>query len=476
MYLFSSIICLGFALSACVMKKEKEPPEINERMISNPQIDLMEILKDGKLTVLVENSTTTYFYYKGRQMGFEYEILKLFAEDLGVELDIKVVNNLDSLISFLNSGKGDIIACNFTVTRERSKVIDFSESFLQTQQVLVQQKPDGWEEMKEQDWKAMMINSPDELIGKKIHVWKNSSYYERLIHLQEEIGDSINIQGMQGDIGGEELIEMVAEGLIDYTISESNVAELNKQFFDNLYTDVDISVKQKMSFGLRKTSPLLKHKLDEWLIEFMSHPTFRYISKKYFEKKHVTNHPGIKYAYLNSSSISRFDQEFKKAEEYCGWDWRLIASISYQESKFNPNALSFGGAYGMMQFMPNTGPTYGVYPNSTPEAQILGAAKKLKADEKYWKDIPNEYQRKKFALASYNAGRGHILDAQRLANKYDLDPLIWDDNVEAMLLKLSKKEFYQDEVVRHGMMKTKITFNYVRQVTERYFDWVTIYD
>ena len=250
MYLFSSIICLGFALSACVMKKEKEPPEINERMISNPQIDLMEILKDGKLTVLVENSTTTYFYYKGRQMGFEYEILKLFAEDLGVELDIKVVNNLDSLISFLNSGKGDIIACNFTVTRERSKVIDFSESFLQTQQVLVQQKPDGWEDMKEQEWKAMMINSPDELIGKKIHVWKNSSYYERLIHLQEEIGDSINIQGMQGDIGGEELIEMVADGLIDYTISESNVAEVNKQFFDNLYTDVDISVKQKMSFGL----------------------------------------------------------------------------------------------------------------------------------------------------------------------------------------------------------------------------------
>ena len=142
------------------MKKDKELPEIKKGIISNPQIDLIEILKDGKLTVLVENSTTTYFYYKGRQMGFEYEILKLFAEDLGVELDIKVVNNLDSLISFLNSGEGDIIACNFTVTRERSKVIDFSESFLQTQQVLVQQKPDGWEDMKEQEWKAMMINSP----------------------------------------------------------------------------------------------------------------------------------------------------------------------------------------------------------------------------------------------------------------------------------------------------------------------------
>ncbi len=127
----------------------------------------------------------------------------------------------------------------------------------------------------------------------------------------------------------------------------------------------------------------------------MSHPTFRYISKKYFEKKHVTNHPGIKYAYLNSSSISRFDQEFKKAEEYCGWDWRLIASISYQESKFNPNALSFGGAYGMMQFMPNTGPTYHVYPDSAPTEQVMGGAMRLQADENFWSAIKDPFQRKK---------------------------------------------------------------------------------
>jgi membrane-bound lytic murein transglycosylase F len=166
---------------------------------------------------------------------------------------------------------------------------------------------------------------------------------------------------------------------------------------------------------------------------------------------------------------------FKKAAEKTGWDWRMIAAVSYQESKFNPDALSFGGAYGMMQFMPNTGPTYGVYPDSPPETQIMGGALKLKADEKFWGEIPDVLERKKFAMASYNAGRGHILDAQRLARKHGLDPLRWEDNVEIMILNLSKQEYYQDEVVRHGMIRSKITYNYVLQVTERYFDWVGTY-
>ena len=458
----------------CVM----EIPDDNESKFVRPgvKIDLPEIIKKGKITILAENSSTTYFYYKGKEMGFEFELLKIFADEIGVELEIKVVKNLDSLISMLNRGDGDLIACNYTITRERSKDINFSKSFIQTPQVLIQRKPEGWKDMKESEWKTLLINNPSELARKHIQVWKNSSYYQRLSHLQEEIGDTIFIDGVDGKIGGEELIEMVSEGLIDYTITERNVAKVNQQFFDNLYTEVEMSVKQKMAFGIRKSSPLLKLRLDQWLEKFKSKSTFKYISKKYFNMKHVRKNNGTNYAFLNKNSISKFDAFFKSAGEYSGWDWRLIAAVSYQESHFNPNALSFGGAYGMMQFMPSTGPTYGVFPDSPPEIQILGGSKKLMADEKYWMKVPNELQRKKFALASYNAGRGHILDAQRLAEKHGLNPLIWDDNVEKMLLNLAKKEYYQDDVVRHGMMKTKITYNYVNEVMERYFQWVTIYN
>jgi len=438
-------------------------------------IDLPEILQKGKLTVLAENSSTSYFIYKGKKMGFEYEILKLFAEEMGVELEIKVVQNLDSLISLLNRGEGDLIACNYTVTRERNKVISFSTPFLQSQQVLVQRKPQGWEKMNEEEWKAMMLNNPAQLAKKNIQVWQNSSYYERLVHLQEEIGDTIYFEGLQGNIGGEELIEMVSDGIIDYTITEDNVAQVNGQFFDNLYTGLELSVEQRLAFGLRKTSHLLKVKLDEWLIDFMEKSTYKYIKRKYFESPKFSKNARTDYTSLNGKSISQFDALFKQAAEKTGWDWRLLAAISYQESKFNPSALSFGGAYGMMQFMPNTGPHYGVYPDSPPEVQILGGAKKLKADEKFWTDVTDDFERKKFAMASYNAGRGHIKDAQRLAKKHGLNPLIWDDNVEKMLLNLSKQEYYQDEVVRHGMMRSKITYRYVNEVMKRYFEWVAVY-
>lgn len=439
-------------------------------------IDLPEILQKGKLTVLAENSSTSYFIYKGKKMGFEYEILKLFTEELGVELEIKVVQNLDSLIAMLNRGEGDLIACNYTVTRERNKVISFSTPFLQSQQVLVQRKPQGWEKMKEDEWKAMMINNPVQLAKKNIQVWQNSSYYERLVHLQEEIGDTIYFEGLQGNIGGEELIEMVSDGIIDYTITEDNVAKVNEQFFDNLYTGLQLSVEQKLAFGLRKSSHLLKLKLDKWLNDFMEKSTYQYIKKKYFESPKFSQKARKDYTSLNGKSISQFDAFFKKAAEKSGWDWRLLAAISYQESKFNPNALSFGGAYGMMQFMPNTGPHYGVYPDSPPEVQIMGGAKKLMADEKFWTDVTDDFERKKFAMASYNAGRGHIKDAQRLARKHGLNPHVWDDNVEKMLLNLSKQEYYQDEVVRHGMMRSKVTYHYVNEVMKRYFEWVAVYN
>ena len=109
-----------------------EIPDDNESKFVRPgvKIDLPEIIKKGKITILAENSSTTYFYYKGKEMGFEYELLKIFADEIGVELEVKVVKNLDSLISMLNRGDGDLIACNYTITRERSKDINFSKSFI----------------------------------------------------------------------------------------------------------------------------------------------------------------------------------------------------------------------------------------------------------------------------------------------------------------------------------------------------------
>lgn len=463
---------LLFTLSNCGTEKE----EVETFQHPSVSVDLPEILKRGKLIVLAENSSTSFFIYRGRKMGFEYEVLKEFANELGVELEIKIVSNLDNLIQMLNSGEGDLIACNYTMTRERNKAINFSIPIIHTPQVLIQRKPEGWEQMKSVDIQKHLIRDPSKLAHKKVHVWKNSSYYQRLSNLQEEMGDTIFIVEEEGILSTEEMIEMVSEGLIDYTVTEANIARVNQRYFDNIDVSTEISVRQKIGFGLRKTSPLLNARLDKWLSEFKDKKTFKYLKSKYFDLKNLPVNTEDYLLMINGGQLSKFDAIFKKAaEKYKDMDWRLLAAIAYQESKFNPYVTGFGGTYGMMQFMPNTGPKYGVYPGSPPEIQINGGMKKLNADLESWKSIPSRDQREKFALATYNAGKGHIEDAQRLARKHGLNPLVWDNNVEKMMLNLSKGEFYRDEVVKNGALRGSHTYRYVRTVYSRFQEWKSVY-
>jgi membrane-bound lytic murein transglycosylase F len=471
-YVLMGILLLTVVYDSCSSPKKNDPKTILENAV---RYDLPEILKDGKLTVLAENSSTSFFIYRGRKMGFEYEVLKEFANELGVELEIKIVNNLDELTQLLNDGEGDIIACNYTITKERCKLIDFSLPTMRSEQVLIQRKPSGWEKMKPYQLREKLLIDPSQLAHKKISVWKNSSYYQRLKHLQEEIGDTIFIQQQDGQMGAEELIEMVSEGMIDYTITESNLARINQRFYENIDISLGISVKQKIGYGIRKSSPLLKARLDKWLESFMRKTTFKYIKHKYYDLAQVSSVSQSELSSLKSGQLSHYDAYFKKAASKYGWDWRLLASLSFQETRFNPDAVSFGGAYSIMQFMPEIGPLYGVYPYSPPEVQIMGGAKKLNSDFNSWSDIPDKLQRQKFTMATYNSGRSHIEDAQRLAEKHGLNPKVWDDNVEVMMLNLSKKEYYRDPVVQSGAAKGTVTHKYVREIISRYEMWTTLY-
>ena len=175
-------------------------------------LDLKRIKAKGKLVVLTENNAISYFIYRGRKMGFEYDILKEFAASLNVELEIKILKNIDDAVKELNEGRGDILACNYTVTRERKKHIQFSIPYLRTSQVLVQRKPKGWRTMKKRVLDDSLITDPIDLALKKVHVWENSSYYKRLISLMDEIGDTIYLVPESGAVETEDLIEQVANG------------------------------------------------------------------------------------------------------------------------------------------------------------------------------------------------------------------------------------------------------------------------
>ena len=430
--------------------------------------DYQRILESGKLVVLLENSTNSYFIYRGQKMGYEYEILQEFAKDLGVELEVKTVANMDNIFDLLDNREGDVVGCNLTVTLDRQKQIDFSIPFIQSPQVIIQRKAEGG---KESESKSEFITEPYQLAQKEVHVWENSSYYQRIQYLQNEIGDTIYVDAVNGLIGAEELIERVSQGIIDYTVVEEDVARINARFYNNIDFSTQISVKQNIAFGLRKESTLLKAKLDKWLASFLKSKKHQYIYRKYFEigvTGHKEEEPVLK---LKKGQISPYDELFKAVAKNSEVSWHLLAAIAHHESRFNPNAEGFGGAYGMMQFMPNTGPKYGVYPDSPANVQIAGGMKKLNADLKYWHFIPDINQRIKFALASYNAGRGHVVDAHNLSKKHGLNANVWDGNVEKMMTNLSKQEYYRDEVVKSGSIRGTMTVKYVQSVFQKFQEW-----
>lgn len=432
---------------------------------------LENIIERGKLVVLTENSTVSYFVYRGQKMGFEYDVLKQFAKELGVKLEFRVVKNLDEIIDELKSGKGDLIACNYTITRDRREQINFSTPHLRTSQVLVQRKPEGWNKMNSKELKSHLIDDPIELARKHVHVWGNSSYYKRLIALMDEIGDTIYIHSEPGNIETEELIQRVADGTIDFTVVDKNVALINKRFYDNIDVSLELSIKQQIAFGVRKEDEKLLNHLNVWLESFMKQKLYNFLKHKYFEIGTHTRKAMDEYSSLGGGKISPYDDIIKREAAKINWDWRLVASLIFQESKFNPAIESWQGSYGLMQFMPETGEKFGVYPDSPPEIQIRGGLKYLKRIEKNFSEVEDSIQRMKFVIASYNAGMGHILDAQRIAKQEGANHLKWDGAVEEYLLKLTDPEYFNRPSVKSGYYRGNMTYRYVREVFRRYSEY-----
>ncbi len=402
-------------------------------------------------------------------MGFEYELLKKYSNHIGVKLELIPIKNMDSIFVDLNQGKGDIVAANLTITKERLNQTNFTHPILITQQVLVQRKPEGWRKLKKSALKKQLIQSPLDLINKEVTVRKSSSFYNRLKNLSDEIGGEINIKTVTGDIIMEELIEKVSFHEIDYTIADKNLALVSQWQFPNIDASVAISSDQKIAWTTRKNSDSLTTSINKWLIDFQQTKKFKILYNKYFKNQAGFNKRVNHNSYtLTSGSISPYDKILQENSSKLYWDWELIAAMIYQESHFNNNARGWGGSFGLMQFMPKTGAKYGVDTNSSAKENIIAGINYLKYLDNYWKPIISDStERIPFVLASYNVGPGHILDARRLAEKYGKDPFIWTNNVDFYLQNKSKARYYKDDVVRHGYCKGNITFKYVNEILIR---------
>lgn len=419
--------------------------------------DLQQIKDSGELVVLTLYSSTSYFNYRGQDMGFQYELSEQFAKSLGVKLKVKVARNVKDLIRKLEAGEGDLIAYTLPVTKEWKDSLLYCGEDVITHQVVVQRK----------NGRHKPLKDVTELIGKDIYV-NPGKYYERLVNLDKELGGGIRIHLVRSDsISTEDLITQVAQGKIPYTVADNDIARLNRTYYPNLDIDLKISFDQRSSWAVRKDCPQLARAASEWHKVNLTSPDYKASTKRYFEISKATPHTPI--LSLREGKISHYDALFKKYAKEIGWDWRLLASLAYTESNFDTTAVSWAGARGLMQLMPSTARAMGL-----PDGKEQNAEESIKAAVKYigmtaqsFSELPKEEQ-VNFVLASYNSGIGHVQDAMALAEKYGKDPHVWKDNVEKYIVLKANEEYFTDPVCKNGYFRGTETYNFVREITGRY--------
>jgi membrane-bound lytic murein transglycosylase F len=474
-------------LAGCEDAFEELPPPIER--------DFDAISERDTLTALTTYNSTSYFLYRGQPLGYEYELLKMFAEQNDLILKMRVVEDVDSLFILLNEGVGDIVAARVVPSAADTVNVAFSDPLYRTDPVVVQRAappdlPDSVEETiddgaeaydttvaadrlvaedlpEEVEIEAKLITRPSGLAGETVHVPGSSGYSERLMELSDEISGDIEVVEIGGNVSAERLIRGVATGAIDLTVSSEELAQLKENYFTNIVARPELGEPLEVTWAVRRNAPLLLEELNDFIDENpgLAGNLFR---KYYVDRKGYRERLDSDYLTGDTGRLSDYDDLFRRGAEELGWDWLLLASQAYQESRFQNRARSWAGAAGLLQLMPPTAREFGVTDVYDPEDNVAGAVRFIQWLTNYWEDkIPDPDERRKFILASYNTGHGHVEDARRLTVKHGGDDTVWDE-VAYWLLQKSKRSVYSDPVVKYGFARGLEPVTYVELILDRY--------
>lgn len=424
---------------------------------AEPCVDLKNILERERLDVGLEFNSLNYYILHGRAYGFQYELARHFASHLGTELRVYIVNDVLESIEKLKKGEFDILCQDITKINDRfGKSIKFSESYAYVKQVLIQNKNNK------------IASNFAELEGATIYIPRGTIFLQLAKSIPEFKKHNISIVEIP-IVNSDFLIDAVAENKIKFTITDNHMATYHSKIYKNIDVSFELSDNLPLSWGLRSCSVELLDSLDIWLSEFKNTRVFKHLYRRYFHKQQIQDKYYGEYFSIKGGKISDYDKIVKKYSKEIGWDWRLISSLIYEESRFKHDLESPSGAYGIMQLMPTTAERHGVYRDSPVEDHIRAGIRFLKNIENRFLDkVPDSAQRVKFVLASYNLGEGHILDAMELAKKHRKNPKLWEENVETYLILKGNKLYFNDEVVKYGFCKGKTASVFVKKILERY--------
>ena len=454
---------------------QRQALTVHTRVTATPDLDG---IKERKvLRVLTRNNALTYLLYRGAQFGFDYDLSALLADDLGVRLEVMVVPSRDQLIPWLLEGRGDLIAASMTVTDARRQNVAFSRPYLYTDEVLVARRG------------AKTPQTVEDLAGVTVHVRGSSSYAQTLRALQAR-GIDVKIAEVPEHMETEQIIEAVARKEFEYTVADRHILDVEVAYGTRVRAALTLESTESpepvadssnsryaptgtkgIAFAMRPGSVALKTYVDGWLKKVYRGTQYNILKRRYLSagrsvKRYRRRRLG------RTGRISPYDDVIKKYASRYGFDWRLLAAQSFVESRFDPKASSWVGAKGLFQVMPRTGASMGFYELEDPDVGTHAGVKYMdRLVRRFDPKLPFR-QRVRFALAAYNAGLGHVLDARSLARKQGLDPNRWFGNVEKAMLLLSQRRYYRK--ARYGYCRGKEPVAYVSHIQAKYQAYVEV--
>ncbi|SLM62091.1 MULTISPECIES: membrane-bound lytic murein transglycosylase MltF [Dickeya] len=414
---------------------------------SHPDDQLRQILSRGELRISTVTSPLTYTLSEGSPTGLDYELAKRFADYLGVKLVISVRQNVDDLFGDLDHDDADLLAAGLIYNRERLSRFRAGPAYYSVSQQLVYRM-------------GMPRPSALDKLQGKLTVLSGSAHAATLRDLKATRYPQLGWE-LTTDQSEQEVLKKVADGTLDYTIADSITIGLIQRIHPQLAVAFDLSDEEPVTWYLRQGRD---DSIAAALLDFFSQAA-EDGSLARLEEKYL-GHVG-EFDYVDTtvflSAIDNTLPVFRPLfEKYAqDIDWKLLAAISYQESHWNPLATSPTGVRGLMMLTRNTADSLDVTDRLDPQESVRGGAKYLSLMmQQVPASIPQD-ERIWFALAAYNMGYAHMMDARKLTEKQQGNPDSWAD-VKIRLPMLSEKRYYSQTA--NGYARGQEAYNYVENI------------
>jgi len=413
---------------------------------------LGQIKESGYLVVLTRDAPTThYISTNGDRSGLEYDLVKAFAEWLGVEARFREYGSVGGLLQALEAGVGDFAAAGLAVTAQRQRRFRFGPAYDRlTQQVVCRRdtvQPESLEEL------ARISD---------VRVPAGSSHAELLAALERQDYPVPEWRPVRG-VSSRALLRQVWQGEIPCTVAHSSTLAVSQRYYPELMSPMNLSRERDVAWALPPTNVALASAVRRWLEGYRASGKLASVLYRYHDFFDSFDYVNTQHLIRRSNErLPKYREWFRAAARKYDLSYALLVAQGYQESHWERLARSPTGVRGIMMLTRATAREMAVENRLNPRQSIFGGAKYMAEMKRHFSDIP-EPDRTFFALAAYNIGRAHVLDAQRLARRKGMNPYHWRD-VREMLPLLSEPEYYR--TLRYGFARGGQPVSYVRRIRE----------